>query len=104
MQSEVWQQRVLIFSIACHLILLWRLWSQKLARVYLSLTLFLGAEALQNIVILPVRPRSTLYGGIYLLSTPVLWILAYFVVLELYRLILEDYPGIASAGRRAVSW
>jgi hypothetical protein len=26
------------------------------------------------------------------------------VVLELYRLILEDYPGIASAGRTAVSW
>jgi signal transduction histidine kinase len=104
MQSEVWQQRVLIFSIICHVILLWRLWSQKVARVYLSLTLFLAAEAVQNIIILPVRPRSTLYGWIYLLSTPVLWVLAYFVVLELYRLILEDYPGIASVGRKAVSW
>lgn len=104
MQSEVWQQRVLIFSIACHVVLLWRLWSQKLVRVYLSLALFLGAEALQNIIILPVRPRSSLYGFIYVYSTPVLWILAYFVVLNLYRLILEDYPGIASVGRRAVSW
>ena len=32
------------------------------------------------------------------------WILAYLVVLELYRLILEDYPGIASVGRKAVTW
>jgi len=104
MQSEVWQQRVLIFSIACHLVLLWRLWSQNIARVYLALTLFLGAETLQNIIILPVRPRSTLYGWIYVFSTPILWIVAYLVVLELYRLILEDYPGIASVGRKAVSW
>jgi hypothetical protein len=104
MQSEVWQQRVLVFSIACHLVLLWRLWSQKLARVYLALALFLGAEALQNILIFPIRPRSNLYGVVYLLSTPILWILAYFVVLELYRLIFGDYPGIASLGRKAVSW
>jgi len=104
MQSEVWQERVLIFSIACHLVLLWRLWSQKLAGVYLALTLFLGAEMIQNIIILPIRPRSTLYGRVYMLSTPVLWILAYLVVLELYRLTLEAYPGIASIGRKAVSW
>jgi len=104
MQSEVWQQRVLIFSIACHVVLLWRLWSQKLARVYLALTLFLTAETLQNLIILPVRPRSTLYGYIYVFSTPILWIVAYLVVIELYRLILEDYPGIASVGRKAVSW
>ncbi|HWF07695.1 MAG TPA: hypothetical protein VG297_04475 [Bryobacteraceae bacterium] len=83
---------------------MWRLWSQKLLGVYLSLSLFLAAEALQNLVILPIPPRSTLYGTVYMLSTPVLWILAYLVVLELYRLILEDYPGIASVGRKAVSW
>ncbi len=103
MQSEVWQHSVLIFSIVCHIILLWRLWSEKLAGVYLFLTLFLAAEALQNLIILPIRPRSTLYGWVWVYSTPILWILAYLVVLELYRLILEDYPGIASAGRKAIS-
>ncbi|HEY3824785.1 MAG TPA: hypothetical protein VGL82_09510 [Bryobacteraceae bacterium] len=39
-----------------------------------------------------------------MLSTPVLWVFAYLVVLDLYRLILEDYPGIASVGRKALSW
>ena len=104
MQTGVWEHRVLLFSIACHGVLLWRLWSQKLAGVYPFLTIFLTAETVQNIVIYPIRPRSDLYGWVYLLSTPVLWILAYLVVLELYRLILEDYPGIASVGRKAVTW
>jgi hypothetical protein len=104
MQSGVWEQRVLLFSIVCHGVLLWRLWSQKLAGLYLFLALFLAAETLQSIAFLPLRPRSSLYGWVFIFSTPVLWILAYFVILELYRLILEDYPGIASVGRKAVTW
>jgi hypothetical protein len=104
MQFDVWENRVLIFSAGCHAVLLWRLWSQKLAGVYLFLTIFLAAESLQDLILIPVRPRSTLYGTIYLVSTPMVWIVAYLVVLELYRLILEDYPGIASVGRKAVTW
>lgn len=104
MQSEVWEHRVLFFSIACHCVLLWRLWSQKLAGLYLFLTVFLAGETVQSIAAFSVRPRSTLYGWIFLISTPILWGLAFFVVLELYRLILEDYPGIASVGRKAVTW
>jgi hypothetical protein len=104
MQFDVWEHRVLLFSAVCQGVLLWRLWSQKLVGVYLFLTIFLAAETLQDIILFPVRPRSTLYGGIFLISSPIIWILAYLVVLELYRLILEDYPGIASVGRKAVSW
>ena len=104
MQSDVWEHRVLLFSIACHGILLWRLWSQKLAGVYRYLTIFLTGEALQDIAVLPVPLHSAQYGWIYVISTPLLYILAYFVVLELYRLVLEDYPGIASVGRKAVNW
>jgi hypothetical protein len=104
MRQAVWEHRVLLFSTACHFVLLWRLWSQKLIRVYLFLTIFLAAETVQDLVALPIQPQTTLYGWIFLLSTPVIWILAYLVVLELYRLILEDYPGIASVGRKAVTW
>jgi hypothetical protein len=99
-----WEHRVLLFSICCHFVLLWRLWSQRLAGVYPFLTVFLASEAVQNIILLPIPRRSNIYGWIFFLSTPVLWILAYLVVLELYRLILEDYAGIAGVGRRAVSW
>lgn len=104
MQFDVWEHRVLVFSTACQAVLLWRLWSQKLAGVYLFLTVFLAGETLQDLILLPVGPRSTLYGWIFLISNPILWILAYLVVLELCRLILEDYPGIASVGRKAVTW
>jgi hypothetical protein len=99
-----WVHRVLIFSIGCHGVLLWRLWSQKLFGMYPFLAIFLGAETLQNMALFTMRSRSTLYGWTYVLSNLVLWILAYLVVLELYRLILEDYPGIASVGRKAVTW
>jgi hypothetical protein len=104
MQFGDLEHRVLLFSIACHGVLLWRLWSQKLAGVYPYLTIFLAAEAAQNIVLFPIRLGSKLYSAIFLISNPILWILAYFVVLELYRLILEDYPGISSIGRKAVTW
>jgi hypothetical protein len=104
MQPIDWEHSVLIFSIACHSVLLWRLWSQELAGLYRFLTVFLFGECLQDIAVLPISQRSNLYGWFYIFSTPVLWILAYLVVLELYRLILEDYPGIASVGRKAVTW
>jgi|SRR5579863_915168 len=104
MQTEVWEHRLLFFLIVCHGILLWRLWSQKLAGVYLFLTIFMAGEALQDLVGLPLERNSDFYAWLFVYSTPVLWILAYLVVLELYRLILEDYPGIASVGRKAVTW
>jgi len=99
-----WERYVLFFSITCHVVFLWRLWSEKLAKTYLFLALFLTAEAIGNIVLLPVNPTSLSYVYIFVVSAPVLWILSYLVILELYRLVLEDYPGIASAGRKAVSW
>src|ERR1700722_5380667 len=99
-----WAHRVQIFWIAAHGVLLWRLWSQKLARVYLFLAIYLIGDALQGLALFSIKWRTTLYGWIYLSSTPVLWILAYLIVLELYRLIFEDYPGISSVGRKAVSW
>jgi hypothetical protein len=90
--------------ILCHGILLWRLWSQRLAGVYLFLTIYLAGEVLQGLFLLPVNPHTTRYGTIYLTTTPILWVLAYLIVLELYRLTFEDYPGISSVGRKAVTW
>lgn len=104
MQQAGWERGVLIFSIGCHSILLWRLWAEKLVGVYRFLTIFLAAELLQTIVVLPLRQDTSLYLWTYLISTPVVLALAYIVVLELYRLTLEEYPGIASVGRKAVTW
>jgi hypothetical protein len=100
----VWERLVPLFFIGCHAILLWRLWSEKLAGVYLWLTVFLAAEVLQSAIVYPFSRNTRAYILLFEFSTPVIWLLAYLVVLELYRLTLEAYPGIASVGRRAVSW
>jgi hypothetical protein len=104
MQSIGWERPVLLFYIVCHGVLLWRLWREQLAGVYLFLTVFLGAEMLQSIVLLPISRETNLYALLFEFTTAAMWILAYLVVLELYRLTLEDYPGIASVGRKAVTW
>jgi hypothetical protein len=104
MQSMVWEHRVLLFFIGCHGILLWRLWAEKLAGVYPWLTVFLAAEMLQNAILFPFSRETNAYALLFEFSEAVIWVLAYLVVLELYRLTLEAYPGISSVGRRAVSW
>jgi len=104
MQSMVWEHIVLLFFIGCHGILLWRLWSEKLAGVYLWLTVFVAAETLQNAIAYPLDRTANGYLYLFEFSTPVIWVLAYLVVLELYRLTLEEYHGISSVGSKAVSW
>jgi hypothetical protein len=104
MLSQVnWIDVTLVLTAVAAVILLWRLWLKGLVRSYRFLTLFLSAQLLQMLVLLPVKSRTT-YAYVYFFSNPILWILSYGVVLELYRLILEDYPGISSAGRKAVTW
>ncbi len=60
---------------------------------------------IQDIAGFPIQRNSDLYAWLFVYSTPVLWVFAYLVVLELYRLILEDYPvtlPVSAAG--AVTW
>lgn len=105
MQSIIdWERPVLLFFVGCHGVLLWRLWSEKLARLYPFLTAFLAAEVIQNGILFPFGRETKTYALLYEFSAAVLWVLAYLVVLELYRLTLESYPGISSVGRKAVSW
>jgi hypothetical protein len=99
----IWIDAALILTVISCALLLWRLWSEGLARQYRFLTFFLAAALIQPLIFLPVRSH-TLYGYLYYISTPILWALDYGVVIELYRLILEDYPGISGAGRKAVTW
>jgi hypothetical protein len=103
MQLMDWEHRVLLFFIGCHGILLWRLWSQKLAGVYVWLTLFLAAETLQSAILFPFNRETTTYALLFEFSFVLMWVLAYLVILDLYRLTLEAYPGISSVGRKAVS-
>lgn len=79
------------------------MWSEKLAGLYLWFTAFLAAEMIQSAILFPFSQASKAYALLFEFSTPIIWLLAYLVVLDLYRLTLEAYPGISSVGRKAVS-
>ena len=101
---ERWQYWVQVYVLACHGVLLCWLWSQRLLRVYPFLASFLAVDAATGLILLALPLHSTIYGRTYMLSGIALSIFSYFVVLELFRVILEDYPGISSVGRKAVTW
>lgn len=104
MQVLTLQQIVLLLTLVSQGLLLMRMWRDDLFRRYPFLTAFLAVQSVQVAVLLPFDIRARVYGIVYYVSSPILWLLAYFVVLELYRLILEDYPGILSIGRKGVTW
>jgi hypothetical protein len=99
-----WEYIVLLLTALSACALLWRLVSQGLVRQYRFLAAFLAVALVQALIFLPLAPASTAYAWAYFITSPVLWILYFFVVLELYRLILEDYPGISSAVGKGVTW
>ncbi len=86
------------------LLLLAKLIVQRLHRRYRYFTIYLLASVLQAFIPLAVRWRldSKAYGLFYFLSEPVIWTLCYLVVLELFDLILAEFPGIRSAARLIV--
>lgn len=89
---------------ACYLVLLVHLWNIGLARRYKFLSSYLVVEAVATGGLAWIPFTSWTYTDAYFVFTPMLWVLAYLVVLELCWLILEDYPGIAAAGRKLVNW
>jgi hypothetical protein len=104
MNYALWARGVLYLSVLCHVALLWRLLREDLARIYRFLTLFVAVDLAQSLLALLFKPNSAGYRVVLLASSPVIWVLSYLVVVELYRVILEDYPGISSAGRKAITW
>jgi hypothetical protein len=50
--------------------------------------------------LLPFDPRTQIYYEIWLWTEPVLWLSYILVVYELYSLVLKQYRGIYSVGRR----
>jgi hypothetical protein len=77
-----------------------RLGREKLHRIYPFFFAWLLAEVLRAAILLPLKPRRTLYGWTYVFSEPVIWLLYFLIVWELYSIVLRSHPGIARAGKR----
>jgi hypothetical protein len=84
-------------------VLLAKLYLTGLTRRYRYFSCYLMYEAVCSLVLLLTKKGTTLYGSIWLISKPVLWVLCLMVLLEVYSLVLEKYPGIASLMRWTVT-
>ena len=84
------------------LVLLWRLVQCQLYRTYRSLFLYWLVQAVTTLAILPVPMRTYLYLYMYWGIQTISVVMAVFVVQDLYRIALLEYPAVASFGRRSV--
>lgn len=98
------EQTLWYLNIAAVVFLLARLYSQRLARIYPALFVYLFADALQQVVALAFGKRRQVYAEIYFVGQGLKIALAIWVVLELYQLALAQQPGLARFGRRTLDY
>ncbi len=98
--------RVLLYGGAVlDLLLLGKLWQLGLVRRYRMLSIYLVFSFFRSVASVYLRQTGTRlfgfngYAFLYVYTQPLLWALFFLLILELYSLILEDFPGIRSLGR-----
>jgi hypothetical protein len=75
----------------------------SLFRKYVAFALYIGLEILFALVTFRIQTNTTLYGYLYFVNAFLSWPLGAFIVVGLYREALKEHPGLASAGRWALS-
>jgi hypothetical protein len=85
--------------LVCHAILIIKLSTLRLHLKYKWLFSYLVIRLARSLVLACLHYRGNAYGWTYVATEPVMWILYVLVVLELYALVLKDYPGVRSLGR-----
>lgn len=96
---DVAEQIVWIANLLLVLVLVWKLVSRRLHRIYFWFFLMLCFQALQTPVLMYLNGPTTLYGWAYILTQSALWVLYMLAVLELYSLALRKHQGLASMSR-----
>src|SRR4029078_12493388 len=82
--------------------LIWRLLRCGLHRRYQSLFIYWLAQALANGAILSIPNFTYLYLYVYWGAQTMNIFMAVFVVQDLYKIALSEYPAVASFGRRTM--
>ena len=93
------EQIVWIGNLFLVLVLIVKLVSGRLHRIYFWFFLMLCFQALQSLGMLPLKQESDLYAWAYFLTQSALWVLYMLAVLELYSLALRKHQGITSMSR-----
>lgn len=88
---------------ALHLLLFICLARAGLVEKYRAFVTYIATAGLRSAILALLPIGRTIYGWVYLLTEPILWVLYGLVVLELYSLAFKEFRGIATLGKRAVS-
>jgi hypothetical protein len=97
-------QLVLVVAQAALLIaLLARLWSAGLNRVYPFFFAYLVVELLQTVVMSAIPFKGPAFPYVWMVTEGLVAGCYALIVVELYRVILRDLPGIASISRRYIT-
>jgi hypothetical protein len=80
-----------------------RLFLSRLYRRYPFFSAYAIFFLVQVVYVATIDTRSKDYLFFYTVTTPLSWIFYVMVVLELYRAVLEEYPGLLTMGRWVMS-
>lgn len=83
-------------------VLLLRLWSEGLIRRYRWFAFYLSWLLLELAVSLSVNRQTSPYFIVFVVVDSVIWIAQTMIVLELFSLVMQHYPGIRRSGRRFI--
>lgn len=100
---QVLRQLLFYLSIVLFFAVGVRLAIQKLHRVYPRFFQYVLLEGFFLAILLSIGPGRTLYFWVWLAAQAVLWIFYFLVIIELYRSVLVQYPGLASFGRKVMA-
>ena len=100
-QLEQW---LWYLNIGAAVVLLARLYSQRLVTLYPALFVYLLADTVQQALELTFEHKRRWYGQIYFAGQAVKVALAIWVVLELYKLALAGQPALARFGQRTLGY
>ena len=92
-----------LFTIAAHLVVGGKLYSSFGPR-YRAFCIYMLVAAVQMSVLFCVRWLSSAYYWTWLATEVIVWVLYVLILLELYHLVLQDYPAIMTTGRRFLVW
>ena len=90
-------------AIAGYAILLARLAILRLHVVYRYFFFYLIVRLSRALLLAGLDRHSNAYGWTYVATEPILWVLYILVVLELFTIVLRDYPGIQTLSRRVLT-
>jgi hypothetical protein len=79
-----------------------RLYSLRLHKRYPAFFAYLIFQTIRSLALVAFPLESFTFAYIFFYTQPVLWVFYVLVVLELYKLVLNDLPGIYSLGRWAL--